>query len=154
MTRKLTVALATVAFLIFASLSNGFFWSGATQKGFFKSPHSSLSAPLRTKMSTESPPMIVADFAVSTVMQQLGGKIVVSGIGSRDDDEFLLNLLNEQVFIKNMIEIYKLQNDQLVHLKNTSEFYRRYGVQLCWLPLTLPPPKNDFYRGLHDTQDY
>ena len=29
----------------------------------------------------------------------LGGKIVVSGIGSSENDEFMLNLLNEQVSV-------------------------------------------------------
>lgn len=29
--------------------------------------------------------------------QNYGGKIVVSGIGEREEDEFMLNLLNEQV---------------------------------------------------------
>ena len=30
----------------------------------------------------------------------LGGKVVVTGIGESDEDEFFLNLLNEQVRIK------------------------------------------------------
>lgn len=29
----------------------------------------------------------------------LGGKIVVTGIGKLDEDEFLLTLLNEQVYL-------------------------------------------------------
>jgi hypothetical protein len=33
----------------------------------------------------------------SLQMVATGGKIIVSGIGQLDEDEFLLNLLNEQV---------------------------------------------------------
>ena len=41
---------------------------------------------------------ILANFAVNSVMRELGGKIVVSGIeGNNDEDEFMLTLLNEQV---------------------------------------------------------
>ena len=35
--------------------------------------------------------------AVGTGKVEMGGKVVVTGIGSLDEDEFLLNLLNEQV---------------------------------------------------------
>jgi hypothetical protein len=35
---------------------------------------------------------------VPAVMKKLSGKIIVSGIGSKTEDEFMLNLLNEQVF--------------------------------------------------------
>lgn len=59
------------------------------------------------EMNAASSPPIVADFTVSAVMKQLGGKIVVSGIGSREEDEFLLNLLNEQV---NNISFPSFQN--------------------------------------------
>ena len=48
-------------------------------------------------MNSDSTSTVVADFAVSTTMNQLGGKIVVSGIGEKGEDEFMLNLLNEQV---------------------------------------------------------
>jgi hypothetical protein len=33
------------------------------------------------------------------VLSGLGGKVVVTGIGKSDDDEFMLNLLNEQVVL-------------------------------------------------------
>ena len=48
-------------------------------------------------MDSDSSPPVVADFVVSSVMNQLGGKVIVSGIGEQGDDEFMLNLLNEQV---------------------------------------------------------
>ena len=34
---------------------------------------------------------------IPAVMKKLSGKILVSGIGSNNEDEFMLNLLNEQV---------------------------------------------------------
>ena len=36
--------------------------------------------------------------ATKTLIPGLGGKIVVTGIGKLDEDEFALGLLNEQVF--------------------------------------------------------
>jgi hypothetical protein len=32
-----------------------------------------------------------------SVMKNLGGKVIVTGIGSAEEDEFMLSLLNEQV---------------------------------------------------------
>jgi hypothetical protein len=36
----------------------------------------------------------------------LGGKVVVSGIGKVDEDEFLLTLLNDQVYLSTNIRIF------------------------------------------------
>ena len=39
---------------------------------------------------------------VGTGDVELGGKVVVTGVGALDEDEFLLNLLNEQVSVLQM----------------------------------------------------
>ena len=83
-----------VVLLICFTISNAFFCNYLSS---LKIPMRALRNSCDLEMNAASSTPIVADFAVSTVMKQLGGKIVVSGIGSREEDEFLLNLLNEQV---------------------------------------------------------
>jgi hypothetical protein len=39
----------------------------------------------------------VPDVLVRPTNGKAGGKILITGIGDRDEDEFALNLLNEQV---------------------------------------------------------
>ena len=42
-------------------------------------------------------PATVTRTSRSSILAMSGGKIIVSGIGQVDEDEFMLNLLNEQV---------------------------------------------------------
>ena len=77
---------------------------------------------------------ILANFAVNSVMRELGGKIVVSGIeGNNDEDEFMLTLLNEQVcvfFIFYSSFLYYLFFILLsLFLCFVFVSYRRYGIQ-------------------------
>ena len=86
-----------------------------------------------------------------------GGRIVVSGIGSSENDEFMLNLLNEQVRITALvlglmrIPAFTTSSSALRSVLTFSDCFRRseqsrrYGIQLYWPRMrTRKPYLSDF----------
>ena len=60
-------------------------------------------SPLALRSFRKSSRAVQAPLGLSMA---LGSKIVVSGIGSSENDEFMLNLLNEQVSVGHWVSIW------------------------------------------------
>ena len=86
----------TVSFIAFLTIISASWCTGYSYRAFSLS---GLRHPERrsSRLQVGSLPDIVSDVDGKSIREGLGGKIVVTGIdGDNDEDEFVLNLLNEQ----------------------------------------------------------
>ena len=82
--------------------------------------------------------------------KSVGGRVLVTGLGPTDEDEFALTLLNDQVSA--------LINPYTLPISDTFFFFfsssRMCGTRSCSVPRTSTKPENAFFLALQDTVDY